>query len=140
MTGAKSSFQSIQLHYCNHSKACWVMDVANLWHDGGFPCHCTVQRASCKWCDAQRAMRNRQFIGYTFGFWNAILGLRRRFWEGRLLNFVWTDNLFSGWARPGNIFLYGMGSENLFSYKHGKPQSTEAITRNSNVIECRSIR
>ena len=23
--------------------------------------------ASCKWRDAQRAMRNRQFIGYTFG-------------------------------------------------------------------------
>ena len=23
--------------------------------------------ASCKWRDAQRAMRNRQFIGYTLG-------------------------------------------------------------------------
>ena len=25
------------------------------------------KEASCKWRDAQRAMRNRQFIGYTLG-------------------------------------------------------------------------
>ena len=25
------------------------------------------ERASCKWRDAQRPMRNRQFIGYTLG-------------------------------------------------------------------------
>ena len=33
--------------------------------------------ASCKWRDAQRAMRNRQFIGYT-------LGLLERNVRGRL--------------------------------------------------------
>ena len=26
-----------------------------------------IRWASCKWGDAQRAMRNRQFIGYTLG-------------------------------------------------------------------------
>ena len=28
---------------------------------------CLDSGASCKWRDAQRAMRNRQFIGYTLG-------------------------------------------------------------------------
>ena len=31
-------------------------------------CMYTVYPASCKWRDAQRAMRNRQFIGYKY-FW-----------------------------------------------------------------------
>ena len=68
--------------------------------------------ASCKWRDAQRAMRNRQFIGYT-------LGPLKRYIRGRLFdsegggglsNFVWTDNLFSAWARLGHLFSCGMGS------------------------------
>ena len=32
-------------------------------------------------------------------------------------------------------FHVAWNQENLFSCKHGKPKSTEAITRNSNVIE-----
>ena len=65
--------------------------------------------ASCKWRDAQRAMRNRQFIGYT-------LDARGRLFDseggggGGLSNFVWTDNSFSAWARSGNLFSCGMGS------------------------------
>ena len=55
----------------------------------------------------------------------------RRGWGG-LSNFVWTDNLFSVWARPGNFFLCGMGSGKfiLFSCKHGitTGHCTEAIT------------
>ena len=38
--------------------------------------HVTVknyfERASCKWRDAQRAMRNRKFIGYSLVHLNAI--------------------------------------------------------------------
>ena len=37
-------------------------------------------------------------------------------------------------------FHVAWARENLFSCKHGKPQSTEAITRNSNVIESSIIR
>ena len=59
---------------------------------------------------------------------------------GGLSNFVWTDNLFSAWARPGNYFHVAWARENIFSCKHGKPQSTEAITRLSNVIESSSLR
>ena len=39
-------------------------------------------------------------------------------------NFVITDNLFSAWARSGNLFSCGIGS-GKFIFVHGKPQSTE---------------
>ena len=78
---------------------------------------------------ARRAMRNRQFIGYT-------LEPLERNVRGRLfdsergwgaVNF-WTDNLFSAWARSGNLFSCGMGSGKfMFMFKHCKPQSTEAV-------------
>ena len=59
--------------------------------------------ASCKWRDAQRAMRNRQFIGYTLGPLERNVRVRLFDSEGGgLSNFVWTDNLFSAWARSGN--------------------------------------
>ena len=85
--------------------------------------------ASCKWRDAQRAMRNRQFIGYT-------LGPLARNVRGRLF-----DSEGGGGCQIlfGQIiyFRHGLGREiyfhvawareNLFSCKHGKPQSTEAV-------------
>ena len=69
---------------------------------------------------ARRAMRNRRFIGYTLGplernFTTLIKERPFDFEGGGVSNFVWTDNLFSAWAR----------SENLFSCKHGKPQSRQ---------------
>ena len=92
---------------------------------------------------ARCAMRNRQFTGYTLGPLEC--NVRGRLFdseggEGGSQNFVWTDNLFLAWARPGNFFHVAWARENLFSCKHGKPQSTEAITRNSNVIESSQIR
>ena len=96
------------------------------------------QTASCKWRDAQRAMRNRQFIGYT-------LGPLERNVRGRLF-----DSGGGGCQiLIGQIiyFRHGLGREiyfhvawareKLFSCKHGKPQSTEAV---NNVIESSSIR
>ena len=58
-------------------------------------------------------MRNRQFIGYTLG--PLVRNVRGRLFDfegggGGLSNFVWTDNLFSAWARSGNLFSCGMGS------------------------------
>ena len=90
-----------------------------------------TQSASCKWRDAQRAMRNRQFIGYTLG------PLER--------NAMYRDDyLILGWGCYqilfGQIlyFRHGFGREiyfhvawareNLFSCKHGKPQSTDRVT------------
>ena len=69
--------------------------------------------ANCKWRDAQRAIRNRQFIGYTLGPLER--KVRGRLFDseeggGGLSNFVWTDNLFSAWARSGNLFSCGMDS------------------------------
>ena len=47
--------------------------------------------ASCKWRDVQRAMRNRQFIGYTLGPLER--NVRGRLFDseggGGLTNFVW---------------------------------------------------
>ena len=94
-------------------------------------------------------MRNRQFsnTGYTLGPLEC--NVRGRLFdseggEGGSQNIVWTDNLFSAWARPGNFFHVtnhvAWARENLFSCKHGKPQSTEVFTRNSNVIESSQIR
>ena len=89
--------------------------------------------ASCKWRDAQRAMRNRQYIGYTLGpligtqFYNKPVRWRQFDSEGGLSDFVWTDYLF--------IIIYfhvAWDRENLFLCKHSKPQSR---LRNSNVIE-----
>ena len=94
--------------------------------------------ASCKWRDAQCTTDNLSVI--LWGLWKAMLGDDYLIREGGLSHFALTDNLFSAWARPGHLFSRGMGSENLFSCKHGKPPSTEAITRNSNVIESSSIR
>ena len=56
-------------------------------------------------------MRNRQFISYTLGPLerNVRGGLFDSEGEG-LSNFVWADNLFLIWARPGNSFSCGMGS------------------------------
>ena len=93
---------------------------------------------------ARRATRNRQFIGYTLGLWNALgddhLILRRR---GGLSNFVWTDNLFSAWARPGNFFSCGMGLGKIYFRVNMVSQftvhCTEAINRNSNAIESSRI-
>ena len=94
--------------------------------------------ASCKWRDAQRAMRNRQFIGYTLGPLEPNV-------RGRLFD---SDGRGGGYQILfGQIihFRHGLGREiyfhvawareNLFSCKHGKPQSNEAITRNSNVMK-----
>ena len=70
-----------------------------------------LRRASCKWRDAQRAMRNRQFIGYTVGPLES--NVRRRLFDsewGGAVKFVWTDNLFSAWARSGNLFSCDMGT------------------------------
>ena len=100
--------------------------------------------ASCKWRDAQCATDNLSVI--LWGLWNAMQGddyliLRG---GGGLSNFVWTDNLFSAWARSGNLFSCGMGSGKfLFVYKHGPVNHMplrQLITRNSNVIESSSIR
>ena len=33
---------------------------------------------------------------------------------GGLSNFVLTDNLFSAWARPGNLFSCGMDSGKIY--------------------------
>ena len=57
---------------------------------------------------ARRAMRNRQFIGYTLE--HNVRGGLFDSEGGGLSNFVWTDNLFSAWARSGNLFSCGMGS------------------------------
>ena len=82
-------------------------------------------KASCKWRDAQRAMRNRQFIGYT-------LGPLEPQCKGTILRGGGCQILF------GQIiyFRHGLGPEiyfhvawarkNLFSCKHGK-QPTEAV-------------
>ena len=59
---------------------------------------------------ARRAMRNRQFIGYTLGPLERNVRGRLFDSEGGLSNFVWMDNLFSAWARTGNLFSCGMGS------------------------------
>ena len=54
------------------------------------------------------AIRNRQFIGYTLGPLEC--NVRGRLFDSEgggergSQNFVWTDNLFSAWARPGNFF------------------------------------
>ena len=60
----------------------------------------------------ERAMHNRQFIGYTLGPLER--NVRGRLFDseggGGLSNFVCTDNLFTAWARPGNLFSCGMGS------------------------------
>ena len=53
-------------------------------------------------------MGNRHFIGYTLGPLERNVRGRLFDSEGKgLLNFVWTDNLFSAWARPGNLFSCG---------------------------------
>ena len=101
--------------------------------------------ASCKWRDAQRTMRNRQFIDYTLGPLKR--NVRGRPFDserggGGLSNVVWTDNLFSAWARPENLCPCGMGKI-YFCVNMVYPHSTaliKAITRNSNVIESSSIR
>ena len=90
---------------------------------------------------ARRAMRNRPFIGYTLGPLER--NVRGRLFDseegggGRLSNFIWTDNIFSAWAQPRNLFSCGMGSGKIYfrvnMVKHS-PQ-LKAITRNSNVIE-----
>ena len=84
--------------------------------------------ASCKWRDAQRAMRNRQFIGYTFGPLER--NVRERLFDsegGGAVKFC-----------LDRLFIFGMGSSGKFIfmlhglgkiYKHGKPQFTEAITK-----------
>ena len=62
--------------------------------------------------NAQCATDNLSVI--LWGLWNAILQLACKgttiwFWGGGgLSNFVWTDNLFSAWARPENLFSCGM--------------------------------
>ena len=57
-------------------------------------------------------MRNRQFIGYTLGPLES--NVRGQLFDseggGGLSNLVWTDNLFSALARPGNLFSCGMVS------------------------------
>ena len=79
--------------------------------------------ASCKWRDAQRAMRNRQFIGYT-------LGPLERNVRGRLFDsegggggcqILFGQIIFlSAWAWSGNLFSCGMGSGKfIFVFKHG---------------------
>ena len=70
-------------------------------------------KASCKWRDAQRATRNRQFIGYTLGLLERNVRGQLFDYEGGLSNFVWTDNLFSAWALPGNLFSCGIGKINF---------------------------
>ena len=93
---------------------------------------------------ARRAIRNRQFIGYTLGPLECNLSGRLFDSEGvgggACQIFVWTDNLFSAWVGREIYFHVAWARENLFSCKHGEPQSTEAITRNRNVIESSSIR
>ena len=83
-----------------------------------------LTKASCKWRDAQRAMRNRQFIGYT-------LGHLERNVRGRLFDSQWEGGcqIFFGqiMGSVGKYFHVAWARENLYSCKHGKPQSTEAV-------------
>ena len=51
------------------------------WHNSLKPLIMVVYKASCKWRDAQRAMRNWQFIGYI-----NTLGLLERNVRGRLFD------------------------------------------------------
>ena len=74
-----------------------------------------------------RAMRNRQFIGYT-------LGPLERYVRGRLFDSERGCQILFGQII---YFRHGLGREihfhlawareNLFSCKHGKQQSTEAV-------------
>ena len=89
-----------------------------------------VAKASCKWRDAQRAMRNRRFIGYTLG------PLERNFTtvRGRPFDF---EGVGGCQILFGQIiyFRHGLGRKiyfhvawargNLFSWKHGKPLSRQ---------------
>ena len=86
--------------------------------------------ASCKWRDAQRAMRNRQFIGYTLGPLEP--NVRGRLFDsegggGGAVKFCLDRLLMFGMgsARKFIFMWHGLG-ENLFLCKHGKPQFTEA--------------
>ena len=97
--------------------------------------------------NAQCATDNLSVIPWAFG--TQCITRRRPFdsERGGLSNFVWTYNLYSTLARPGNFFSCGMAwvRENLFSCKHGVTTVTvrcteaEAITRNSSAIESSRI-
>ena len=78
---------------------------------------------------ARRATRNAQQTIYRlyFGAFGTQL-FDSEGGGGGLSNFVWTDNLFSAWARSGNLFSCGMGSGKfIFVSTWYKPQSTEAV-------------
>ena len=88
------------------------------------------KKASCKWRDTQRAMRNRQFIGYT-------LGHLERNVMGRLFDserggggcqILFGQIIYFRHELGREIYFHvAWAQKNLFSSKHGKPQSTEAV-------------
>ena len=62
---------------------------------------------------ARRATRNAQQTIYRLFFGPLERNVRGRLFDSEgegLSNVVWTDDLFSAWARPGNLFSFGMGS------------------------------
>ena len=66
------------------------------------------------WLVVNGATRNTQCATdnlsvILWGLWNAMQGDDLILRGGGLSNFVWTDNLFSAWARE-NLFLCDMGS------------------------------
>ena len=89
---------------------------------------------------ARHATRNAQQTIYRLYFGTLgtqCKGLRGRLFDsegGGLSKFVWTDNLFSAWARSGNLFYYFR--VNMVNHSPLR----QLITRNSNVIESSSIR
>ena len=85
-------------------------------------------------------MRNRQFIGYTLGPLER--NVRGRLFDseggGGGLSILFGQIIHFRKGLGRDIYFHvALARENLFSCI---PQSTEAITRNSNVIESSSIR
>ena len=100
--------------------------------------------ASCKWRDAQRAMRNRQFIGYTLGHLerNVIKGTTIWFWRGGGggCQILFGQIIYFRHGLGREIYFHvAWARENLFSCKHGKT-TVQLLSRNRNVIESNSIR
>ena len=91
--------------------------------------------------NAQCATDNLSVILWAFG--TQCEGTTIWFWGGGAVKFCLTDNLFSAWARSGNLFSCGTGSgKNYFRVNmvNHSPLRQLINTRNSNVIESSGIR
>ena len=96
---------------------------------------------------ARRATRNAQQTIYRLYFGPLERNVRGRLFDseggGGAVKFCLTDNLFSAWARSGNLFSCGTGSgKNYFrvNMANHSPLRQLINTRNSNVIESSGIR